>query len=885
MYPMLRMNHLRIAIVAALLPAGAISILKAQLPAAPSGLLLERLSMPLGIEQRKPALSWIVNHPEPDQRQTAYQILVASSRPQLEQQRGDVWDSGKVVSSESSNARYAGPELDANKAYFWQVRIWDRHNQASPFSEPQMFVTAVRDKWKARPIWVPPNTDAPNPANFAFLRRAFDLPERPVELAIAHVTATCPEPASQYVYRLYINDTFIGCGPERGFGGVTRYNTYDVTEHLKPGARNAVAALNYTTAERKFLFQMDIRFTDGTTETIVSDSSWEALPGDAIHVDGGNSGHRSYYYAPREFIDARIYPFGWKSGEFDATGWSSAVERDPIEPLQASAQLNEIQVIVQPVRVIERAPGHYFVDFGRSLIGGFRLDRVVGGSGQEVEIRLGQELMEPETVRYAKRTGNLYQEVWTLREGLQTLNHWGYRSYRYAEIIGAPPGLDATHFRAVTVRQPFDEDEAHFESSDVVLNAVWDMLKYGIQAAALDVYVDTHSRERRNYEGDAYINQLTHYTFQRQYAFPRYSIEYLHHRPTWPTEYKPQSILMAWNDYLYTGNADSLEQHYAILQTKTLEPFINADFLVEKAENAGDPWGRDLVDWPPALRDGYRFSTINTVINAFNARAVELLGHIAAVLRKDDDAARYAALAGHLREAINHHLYDPEQGAFRDGKDIDHHALHASIMPVALGLARQAYLEPVAEHIFARGMQCNLYGAQYLLEALYAAHRGDLALARMNALEGHSWGHMMYRLGATIATEAWDPALKGNMAFSHPGWGSAPANNIARGLFGIRPLEPGFARFQVKPQPGGLRWARIEIPTIKGGIGVAFIHRADTVELTVRVPANTCATVHLPRLGKPHDAVEVNGASRDGRLEGDFVVLEGIGSGTHRFVR
>ncbi len=855
----------------------------AQMPDAPSGLLLERLSSPLGIAHPNPAMSWIMNHAEADQYQTAFQIRVATSMAQLEAGQGDVWDSGKVESAESSNARYAGPELDANTVYYWHVRLWDKHDQPSPFSEPQWFVTAMGDQWDATPIWAA--NDGEDAPDFVFLRREFELPDQAIERAIVHVTAVSPEPASQYVYRLYLNDGFVGCGPERGFDDITRYNTYDVTDHLEPGAVNALAALNYTTAEKKFLLQMDIAFSDGSSERIVSDASWQALPGDDIYVDGGNAGHGSYYYAPREFIHSGRYPFGWKAGGFDAAGWSSAVEKDAIDNLMTSSQPNEAEFIIEPTRLVERAPGEYFIDFGASLIGGFRLRDVVGEAGQEVDIRLGQELIGPQTVLYNKRTGNTYQEVWTLRDGPQTLTNWGYRSFRYAEVLGAPEGLGNEHFQVVAVRQPFGIEDSHFESSDFVLNDIWDMLKYGMKASGLDVYVDTHSRERRNYEGDAYIHQLSQYAFERQYAFPRYSAEYLFYRPTWPTEYKPHSVMMAWDDYMYTGNADSLLEHYAVLQGKTLEPFINDDYLVEKPENAGSPWGRDLVDWPHALRDGYQFSDINTVINAFNWRAIKLLGKIAAVLEKEDDAIRYAELADRLRDAINEHLYDPEKGAYRDGKGIDHHALHASIMPVALGIAPDEYLAPTAEHIFSRGMQCNLYGAHYVLDALYAAQRADLALERMNAIEGNSWGHMMYRLGATIATEAWDPSLKGNMTYSHPGWGSAPANNIVRGMFGIRPLEPGFSTFQVKPQPGGLRWAQLETPTIKGTIAVAFIQADDAIDMTVTVPANTRARIYVPRLGKDHPTVEINGEYQDGILDGDFVIIEDVGSGTYRFVR
>ena len=856
-------------------------------PQEPGGLLIERLSTALGIDNFNPAMSWVVNHPESEQYQTAYQVQVATGIGVLENGAPDVWDSNKVDSSESSNARYAGPDLEPNTVYFWRVRVWDKHDASSPYSEPHMFVTGVEDEWQATPIWAE-NDAGDGPSDFAFLRREFELPDKEIEHAIVNVTGVSPESAAQYVYRLYLNGEFVGCGPERGFDGVERYNTYEVSDFLEPGTVNAAGALNYTAEERKFLFQMDITYADGTSETITSDSSWQALDGDDIYVDGGNAGHDRYYHAPREFINALNYPFGWKKSGFNAAGWSQAVETDAIESLKPSAQHNEQKYIAEPVRVVERGPGHYFIDFGRSVIAGFRLNCIEGEAGQEVDIRLGQELLGPQTVKYDKRTANTFQEVWTLADGMQTLTNWGYRSYRYAEIIGAPEGLDASNFQAVIVRQPFDHSESYFESADYVLNDIWDMLKYSIKATSLDVYVDTHARERRNYEGDAYINQLSQYAVERQYAFPRYSMEYLYYRPTWPTEYKQFSIKMAWNDYMYTGNADSLAEHYEVLREKTIEPFINEDYLVEKGPEEGGQWGstgRDLVDWPPPLRDGYRFSDINTVINSFNYRAVQLLGKIAEVIGKDEDAAEYTELAGNLREAINNYLYDPDAGAFRDGLNIDHHALHASIFPVAHGAARQEYLEPLAEHIFGRGMQCNVYGAQFVLESLYAAERPDLALQRMNAVEGNSWGHMMYRVGATIAAESWDPELKPNMSYSHGGWGSAPANNIARGLFGIQPLAPAFNTFQIKPQPGGLAWAQYKKPTIKGPISVEFIKEDDRFEMTVTVPANTRANVYVPRMDKDHAEVTVNDETREGRMAGNFVLIEDVGSGTHTFAR
>lgn len=123
-----------------------------QAPEAPTGLLMDLMEKPLGIDSTNPAMSWIVNDPDNNEVQTAYQILVASTRENIDADRGDVWDSGKVESSESSNALYNGPELEPESTYYWKVRTWDKDGAVGPYSEPQKFTTAV-ETWTADAIW------------------------------------------------------------------------------------------------------------------------------------------------------------------------------------------------------------------------------------------------------------------------------------------------------------------------------------------------------------------------------------------------------------------------------------------------------------------------------------------------------------------------------------------------------------------------------------------------------------------------------------------------------------------------------------------------------------------------------------------------------------
>lgn len=91
----------------------------------------EYLHDPLGIDAAQPRLSWTLRSDVRGQRQTAYQVLVASSPELLQGQQGDLWDSGRVSSDETAQVVYAGKPLPSRQACFWKVRAWDRDGTPS----------------------------------------------------------------------------------------------------------------------------------------------------------------------------------------------------------------------------------------------------------------------------------------------------------------------------------------------------------------------------------------------------------------------------------------------------------------------------------------------------------------------------------------------------------------------------------------------------------------------------------------------------------------------------------------------------------------------------------------------------------------------------------
>ena len=144
---------------------------------------------------------------------------------------------------------------------------------------------------------------------------------------------------------------------------------------------------------------------------------------------------------------------------------------------------------------------------------------------------------------------------------------------------------------------------------------------------------------------------------------------------------------------------------------------------------------------------------------------------------------------------------------------------------------------------------------------------------------------MLYDVGSTISLEAWDDRLKPNQDWNHA-WGAAPANLIPRRLMGVRPLAPGFDRILIHPQPGGLAYADLTMPTVRGPVRVAVTQSpAGAFVLETETPGNTTTQVRLPRLGRPDAVVIVNGRTVAAAPQGDWLVVGGIGSGRHTFVR
>lgn len=577
---------------------------------------------------------------------------------------------------------------------------------------------------------------------------------------------------------------------------------------------------------------------------------------------------------------------------------------------------------ISPVSIKTISPTLSFIDFGRAAFGRIRLTLFGKTENDTIVVHLGEAQKEGRinrnpggTIRYSAyklsllRGWNTYTIVISKDKrntGPQAILMPDYigevTPFRYCELEGYNEPLSKTQIVQEAVSYPFDDSDSWFTSSDTVLNKVWEMCKYSNKATSFTgVYVDG-DRERIPYEADAYINQLGHYGVSREYSMARYSQEYLIHRPTWPTEWILQSVLMAWNDYRYTGNKLSLEHFYTDLKAKALLPLADESGFISTKTGKVTPEVlksihfngtlKDIVDWPqtgilglgknePGETDGFVFQNVNTVVNAYHFRALEFMGKIAVILGESADETLFITRVQKLRMAFNKKLFDKKRGVYRDGLGTDHASLHGNMFPLAFGLAPESGAARISKFVQSRGMACSVYGSQFLLDAVYDSNNSDYGLQLLTSTTDRSWYNMI-RVGSTISLEAWDNKYKPNQDWNHA-WGAAPANIIPFKLMGIEPLEPGFRKIRIKPQPSSLGHAEIKYPTIHGNVLVSFQNKpAQSFKLDVTIPANTTSDIYLPFWSKSQKVTQ-NGSAVSYRIDRNFAVIEGIGSGSNTF--
>ncbi|MDR1814263.1 MAG: alpha-L-rhamnosidase [Tannerella sp.] len=559
-------------------------------------------------------------------------------------------------------------------------------------------------------------------------------------------------------------------------------------------------------------------------------------------------------------------------------------------------------------------PEVIFFDFGKAAFANASFT-VYSPEDKDITIRIG-ERAEEDTINRNPGGGVIYQEYpFHLKAGEHAYNldiprfkpHYPHSQampenmpeiipFRYMEFVRDDPHVTIKDLKQHALYYLFNDSAASFHSSDSTLDAIYDLCRYSVKANTFNGDYAASQRERMMYEADCFSHQMSHYAVDREYAIARYSLENMIYHATWPTEWILHIPLMAWADYVQTGDKSVMERYYDDMKPKTLLALAGNNDLIStrtglmteefcKSIYYNSKELRDIVDWPQqggfggvqGETDNYDFTTYNAVVNAFHYRALVLMGKMAELLRKKDDAKFYRERAAKVYKAFNSTFLNPSTGYYVDGENSAHSSLHANMFALCFGLVPDANRLAVIDLIKSRGMACGVYGAHFLLEALYDAGEADYALSLLTSRSDRSWYNMI-RVGSTMTTEAWDTKYKTNNGWSHA-WSASPAHIIPRKLMGIEPLEAGFGKIRIKPQPASLRQASALMPTIRGDVRASFDNRDDTFVLNVEIPANTTAEIWMPLISDKYK-LTVDDAEKKG-VKIDKYVKVSIKSGKH----
>ncbi len=874
-------------------------------PIRPDSLRCEYGVDPLGIDTARPRLSWILQSGERGQKQTAYEVVAASSLAKLAKGEKDLWDSGQVPSGETTHVPYGGQPLASSQPVFWKVRVWDKDGRASAWSRPASWTMGVlRDAdWQARWIGATPAAET------LLLRREFVVKPR-LQRALAHVCGL-----GQYEMTLNgrkVGEDVLAPGWTK-YDQTCLYDTRDLTPLLRPG-HNAVGLLlgngmyhvhggRYTKFTGSFgplqaIAQLRLEYADGRVEILGTDEQWRVHPGPITF---------SCIYGGEDY-DARREPPGWNRAGFDDSSWQPAtVLNGPGGRLKgwscAAPPIREFETL-KPVSVKPLRPGVAVYDLGRNAPIMSRL-RLKGPAGAFVKITPA-ELVKPDgSVDRGSCGGGEAYWKYTLAGGrVEWFPKFFYHGCRYlqVELQPARPGgeLPAVESLAGVVVHSASTPVGEFACSNELFNRIHTLIRWAQRANMQSLLTDCPHRERLGWLEEDHLNGPSlRYEFDLAQLFtkslndmadsqladglvPDIAPEYtvfgggFRDSPEWGSAF----LIVPWQQYEWTGDLDLLRRHYDAM--KRYVAYLGSKAKDNIVSHGLGDW-YDLGPKPP----GYaQLTPIALTATAFYYYDTWILAQTATLLGRTDDATDYERRAAEIRAAFNQAFFNAATGQYATGSQCANAI--ALVMNLADPAHRPSALDAVVKDVQRRGnaLTAGDVGYRYLLRALADGGRSDVIFAMNNQSDKPGYGYQL-RQGATSLTEAWDAGRASSQNHFMLGHIVEWFYHDLAGIGGD-PAGPGFQRIIIKPQPvGDLTWARASYDSIRGRIVSEWRKESGRFTLRVVIPPNTTATVFVPATSAA--AVRESGRNLEKaegvrflRMDGDCAVLA-VESGEYRF--
>jgi len=873
-----------------------------------TNLLTENKINPLGIQEITPRFSWQLISAKRKVLQTAYECKVMNGN-------NLVWSSGKVASDRSVMIPYNGIALQSGKQYTWQVKVWDNYGAASAWSNAGSFKMGLLNSndWKAKWIETGFAEDSINrPAQY--FRKSISLSKK-IKTATAYVTA-------HGMYEAQVNGKRIGdyylTPGWTSYNNRLQYQVYDVTAMLNNGV-NAIGVIagmgwyrgflawddnkNIYGKKTGILFQLEIEYSDGTTQTIISDESWKSSNGAIRYAEIYNG----------ETNDAREEKTGWSTTSYNDADWPS-VKIGATDNAKLVATYNEPikkHEEFKPLKIFKTPKGELVADFGQNLVGWVQL-KVKGSSGDKTTIYHSEVLDKEgnfytENLRVAKQ-----QATYILKGGGEESfePHFTFYGFRYIKVEGFPGELKPENITAVALYSDM-KPTGTFTSSNPLVNQLQHNIQWGQRGNFLDVPTDCPQRdERLGWTGDAQaFSRTATFNFGVNNFFSKWMKDLaFDQQPNGSVPYVIPNVLGAnsggsagwadaatiipWNVYLAYGDKQILIDQYSSMKAWVA--------YIEKASknylwNTGFHFGDWLFYRPFDDNDGRSAVTDKYLIaQCFFAYSTQLLLNTATVLGKADDITYYKNLLQKVKEAFVKEYVTPNGRLVSGTQTAYVLALYFDMLPDAM---RKPTADKLVENIKSYGthLTTGFLGTPYICHVLSKFGYSDIAYKLLLQDTYPSWLYPV-KMGATTIWERWDgikpdgtfevPTMN---SFNHYSYG-AIGDWMYRVMVGLDTYEdgPGYKHIKIQPHiGGGFTNAAASLQTYYGMLSSSWKVEADKIVMEMEIPANTTATIYIPATSAasvtenniPVSAVKnitVTGT------ENGYVMAQ-VGSGKYRF--
>ena len=838
---------------------------------------------PLGIDAPEPRLSWTLSANARAATQSAYRILVATTPDALSHNKGDLWDTGKVDSSEQNNIPYQGKPLKSSQICYWKVQTWGA-NAAPKWSKTAHWEMGLLHPQDWTATWINDGKQSPqedkdfyrnDPA--PLFRKEFTL-NKPVRKARLYLAGIGYSEATLNGVR--IGDHVLEPGWTK-FDKRVLYSVYDVSHQLSPDKNCLGIRLGngwYNPLPLKLFGSFDLRkvlaigrprviaelrveYTDGTITIVPTDDTWRV---------GNSEILRNNIYLG-EVTDARKSQEGWDKPGFNASAWATpGIATEPIGPLKAPHQ-PPIRVTSSwhAVKVTEPHPGTYIYDLGTNFAGWAQI-KLHTTAGTEIHLRYG-ELLHPDgtlnpmtsvagQIKGTRQGTNesiggpgappvaWQSDTYIARGGEETFTpRFTFHAFRFLEITGltAPIPLESvTALRLNADVQP----AGSFECSNALLNQIQAMCIHTFKSNLFSVQSDCPHRERLGYGGDIVSTSDAFISNFDMSGFYSKAVQ------DWSDNALP--------DGMFTDTAPSVGIQYCGVIWAMAHPVLLDQLhkyygdrsLAEQEYPAAKRWIQ-LVEkqYPDGIvTDGLsdHESLLPTpapeLVTPMYFHAAEIIGAMATRLSLPDDAAHFSRLAEKIRLAYQAKFIDPETGKVGPGSQASQAiALYTRIVGDS---QREKVLDYLLKDIDLHHghLTTGILGTKSMLEVLSQEGHADVAYRIATQTDFPSWGWML-KNGATTLWEHWEFS-DNTFSHNHPMFGSI-SQWMIQWLGGIHPSPQatGFDEILITPQaPAGLNWVKSSYNSIRGKITSNWSRQGAQIKYEIEIPANSTAKITLP---------------------------------------